>query len=222
MSEQQRSSEPSASIQSVLLIGSNGFLGKTIPDRIVTRHPHCKVTLLDIAPKSALDYPYHRGDITNLSSLLEIFDKVKPQVVIHSATPPITTVGQGSEKLYFSVNVEGTRNVIKACNETGVTALVYTSSASVIYDGGDLINANEKQPYATKHVDAYNASKVLPVYICPSLHSIRHMPIDWFSRPILPLFILVPFAHQPCSGPATGLSYPGCIMSSKIARRCGK
>ena len=165
MSDQRTSTEPTANIQSVLLVGANGFLGKTIPGRVASRHPNCKISLLDIGPQSALDYPYYRGDITDLSSLLDIFEKVKPQVVIHSASPPITTVGQGSETLFFRVNVEGTRNVIKACNETGVTALVYTSSASVIYDGGDLVNANEKQPYASKHVDAYNASKVSQHFI---------------------------------------------------------
>jgi sterol-4alpha-carboxylate 3-dehydrogenase (decarboxylating) len=62
--------------------------------------------------------------------------------------------------LFFRVNVEGTRNVIKACNETGVKALIYTSSASVIYDGGSLVNADENTPFATRHVDPYNASKV--------------------------------------------------------------
>lgn len=156
----EKSLQPETSIPSVLIVGANGFLGRTMPSLIAARHPNCKISLLDIAPQTSLNYPYFRGDITDISSLVEIFQTVKPTVVIHSASPPIPTVGQGDQKLFFRVNVEGTRNIIKACNETGVKALVYTSSASVIYDGGNLANADEKTPYATRHVDPYNASKV--------------------------------------------------------------
>jgi sterol-4alpha-carboxylate 3-dehydrogenase (decarboxylating) len=156
----EKTSRPVTSVPSVLVIGANGFLGGKIPSLIASRHPDCKISLLDIAPGSNTRYPYHQGDITNLSSIIEILETVKPAAVIHSASPPIPTVGKGDENLFFRVNVEGTRNIIKACEETGVKALIYTSSASVIYDGGDLSNANETTPYATRHVDPYNKSKV--------------------------------------------------------------
>jgi sterol-4alpha-carboxylate 3-dehydrogenase (decarboxylating) len=166
---EQKPAKPLASIPSVLVIGANGFLGRTMSPLIAARHPECKITLLDIAPATTtpttLDRPYVSGDITDLASLTEIFQKVKPAVVIHSASPPIPTVGKGDEKLFFRVNVEGTRNVIKACNESGVKALIYTSSASVIYDGGNLVNANEDTPFANRHVDPYNASKVTPAHL---------------------------------------------------------
>jgi len=147
-------------IPSVLIVGANGFLGRTIPRLLTARHPACTLTLLDIAPTTPLQYPYVRADITDESALIDAVNTIKPAVVIHSASPPIPTVGKGDEKLFFRVNVEGTRNVIKACNEAGVKALIYTSSASVIYDGGNLVNANEKAHYATRHIDPYNASKV--------------------------------------------------------------
>ena len=152
---------PPTPIPSILIIGANGFLGRIMPSLVASRHPDCKISLLDIAPETPFSYPYFRADITDLSSLIQIFREVKPSVVIHSASPPIPTVGQGDEELFFRVNVEGTKNVITACNETGVKALIYTSSASVLYDGGDLVNADERTPYATRHVDPYNASKVL-------------------------------------------------------------
>ena len=152
-------------LSSALIIGGNGFLGKTMPALISSRHPDCQINLLDIGSSSLLDsgdtHGYYQGDITNLASLIPIFQKLKPSVVIHCASPPIPTTGKGDEKLFFRVNVEGTRNVIAACREAGVKALVYTSSASVVYNGGDLINVNEDIPYASRHVDAYNASKVI-------------------------------------------------------------
>lgn len=41
----------------------------------------------------------------------------------------------------------------------GVARLVYTSSASVVFDGRDLINANEDAPYAAKPIDYYTETK---------------------------------------------------------------
>ena len=41
----------------------------------------------------------------------------------------------------------------------GVVRLVYTSSASVVFDGRDLINVNEDAPYAAKPIDYYTQTK---------------------------------------------------------------
>ena len=157
---EEKTQRPRTTIPSAMIIGANGFLGRTMANVLAARHPDCRISLMDISPESSETHEYFRGDISDLSSLTEIVSKVKPAVVIHSASPPIPTIGKGDEKLFFRVNVEGTRNIIKACEDAGVKALVYTSSASVIYDGGDLVNADEKTPYATHHVDPYNASKV--------------------------------------------------------------
>jgi len=183
MSEGTGSVEPLVSLPSVLVIGGNGFLGRRIPPLLKSRHPNCKISIVDIAPQGSLPYDYYQADITKLSSITETFNEVKPTVVIHSASPPIPTSGKGDPAFFFAVNVEGTRNVITACQESGVKGLVYTSSASVVYNGGDLINANETTPYATIHVDAYNASKVSVA--CFSIDNNRRRPINWCSSRIL-------------------------------------
>jgi dTDP-4-dehydrorhamnose reductase len=89
--------KPRTSIPSVL---ANGFLGRTIPRLLAARHPACKITLLNIAPdRRTLQYIYVRSDITNESVIIKALKAVKPAVVIHSASPPIPTVGKGDEKL---------------------------------------------------------------------------------------------------------------------------
>lgn len=51
-------------------------------------------------------------------------------------------------KLHYSVNVEGTKNVIDACVELKVKRLIYTSSPSVVFDGVHGIhNGSELLPY---------------------------------------------------------------------------
>jgi nucleoside-diphosphate-sugar epimerase len=64
-----------------------------------------------------------------------------------------------NEALYFKVNVEGTKAVIAAAVSTGVRKLVFTSSAGVVFNGGDLVNVDERLPYPDVPLDAYNDSK---------------------------------------------------------------
>ena len=60
---------------------------------------------------------------------------------------------------FFHVNVEGTRNVIAACRAAGVRRLIYTSSPSVVYHGGDLSGIDESAPLCTAAPCAYPTSK---------------------------------------------------------------
>lgn len=60
---------------------------------------------------------------------------------------------------FFRVNVEGTRNVIAACRDAKVPRLVYTSSPSVVYNGGDLAGLDESAPLCTEAPCAYPTSK---------------------------------------------------------------
>jgi sterol-4alpha-carboxylate 3-dehydrogenase (decarboxylating) len=140
----------------VLVIGGCGFLGHNIVNLIHSSYI-AKVSVVDLyttknrRPDSD-GVAYYDGNITDLEALLVIFKKCKPEVVIHTASP--TLVG-GNKEMYFNVNVVGTGNVVKACQQTGVKALVYTSSASVIHDTvSDLINADERWPIIPQHLQA--------------------------------------------------------------------
>jgi sterol-4alpha-carboxylate 3-dehydrogenase (decarboxylating) len=149
---------------SVLVIGGCGFLGSHIVNLLVSSY-HSKVSVLDVStsrnrrPESD-GVSYHNGDITNLPELVKIIGGIKPDVVIHTASPNLMGA---SKDLYYKVNVEGTKCVIEACQKTGVKGLVYTSSASVISDNeNDLINADERWPVISpKHqTEYYSQTKV--------------------------------------------------------------
>ncbi|KAJ5937558.1 hypothetical protein N7454_003900 [Penicillium verhagenii] len=93
---------------------------------------------------------YYDGDITSVESMLEVFRAVKPDVVIHTATPSVL---DGNKPLLYKVNVEGTKTLVEvAGGEHGdwggkCKAFVYTSSSSVVHDTqSDLINVNEEWP----------------------------------------------------------------------------
>lgn len=60
----------------------------------------------------------------------------------------------------YDINVGGTWNVIDGCREHGVERLVYTSTDSVVYDPGPVVDADETRPYTTRFLDIYAETKV--------------------------------------------------------------
>ncbi|KAH8429677.1 erg26, C-3 sterol dehydrogenase [Aspergillus melleus] len=108
---------------------------------------------------------YYDGDITSVESMLSVFRAVKPDVVIHTATPNVL---EGNKPLLRKVNVEGTQTLLEvaggAHGEWGgkCRAFVYTSSSSVVHDTqSDLINVNEEWPYirGKQQLEYYSETK---------------------------------------------------------------
>ncbi|XP_022132013.1 3beta-hydroxysteroid-dehydrogenase/decarboxylase [Momordica charantia] len=98
---------------------------------------------------------YVSADLRDKAQVLKAFEGV--EVVFHMAAPNSSI---NNYKLHYSVNVEGARNVIDACIKQNVKRLIYTSSASVVFDGiHGLTNADESFPYPAKHNDFYSATK---------------------------------------------------------------
>ncbi|KAH7123915.1 3-beta hydroxysteroid dehydrogenase/isomerase family-domain-containing protein [Dendryphion nanum] len=138
------------SLGKVLVVGGCGFLGGHIVSLIVERHPKTQVSVLDLRTSSnrhtSSTVSYHDGDISDLAGTTSIFEKVKPDVVIHTATPGFWS----KKEILDKVNVEGTNNLLKAAQDTGVKAFLFTSSASVVVSPKyELVNADETWPLVT-------------------------------------------------------------------------
>lgn len=162
----------------VAVIGGCGFLGHHIVDLLHSSYT-CKISVVDLFTTrnrrpDADGIGYYDGDITSVSSLVTIFEKIKPDVVIHTASPNL--MGANND-LYYKVNVEGTKCVIEACQKTGVKALVYTSSSSVISDTvNDVVNGSEKFPVIPPklQLEYYSTTKVWN--LCLPLNSLSIPP----------------------------------------------
>jgi sterol-4alpha-carboxylate 3-dehydrogenase (decarboxylating) len=140
--------EGPASLGKVIVVGGCGFLGSHIVSYIVKRHPQTQVAVLDLRTNAnrnaSPNVTYHGGDITDLDAMKAIFSQINPDAVIHTASPDVFRV---KPEMFDKVNVTGTKNLVKAAQESGVKAFIYTSSASVILDASaELINADERWP----------------------------------------------------------------------------
>ncbi|TFK70358.1 C-3 sterol dehydrogenase [Pluteus cervinus] len=135
------------------VIGGSGFLGRHIVQQLLARGDI--VSVFDIVQRYH-DTPFYSGDMTDEDVVADALRKSGTTCIIHTASPP---AGLPNPDIYYKVNVNGTKAVIAAAVATGVRKLVFTSSASVVFEGDDLADADERLPYAEKPLDAYNDSK---------------------------------------------------------------
>lgn len=154
-------------MNSVLLIGGSGFLGLHLIEQFFRRSPLTEIHVFDVRPlpeKLSLYFTFdprkvifHGGDITKESDLIDAIEASKCDVIVHSASP----MHGAPQAIYDKVNVEGTRQLISAAKKLNVKALVYTSSAGVIFNGQNVMNADESWPYPAVHMDGYNETKAI-------------------------------------------------------------
>ncbi|KAF2460057.1 3-beta hydroxysteroid dehydrogenase/isomerase family-domain-containing protein [Lineolata rhizophorae] len=154
--------EFSKNIGHILVVGGCGFLGHHIVDMLVGRHSESTISVLDLRTNSnrnpSPQVSYHEGDITDECAMGALFAKLKPDIVIHTASPH----AMAKDDVLYKVNVDGTKALLKAAQENAVKAFVYTSSASVVFnwDTG-LINADERWPIIAgkKQKEYYTSTK---------------------------------------------------------------
>ncbi|KAM9457363.1 3 beta-hydroxysteroid dehydrogenase type 7 isoform 1-T8 [Clarias gariepinus] len=151
-----------------LLTGGCGFLGQHLLRVLLEREEGVKeIRLFDKHTDPHLrDSSTERmrvvviqGDITDYGSVVEACRGV--DLVIHSASL-VDVWYKVPEETIHTVNVGGTKNVIKACQELGIQHLVYTSSMEVVgpnIKGDAFIRGNEDTPYNVCHDMPYPRSK---------------------------------------------------------------
>lgn len=152
-------------MKSVLLIGGSGFLGLHLIEQFHRRSSNTEIHVFDVRPipENISTYftfdpskvVFHEGDITSESDLVKAITGSKCDVIVHSASP----MHGAPQAIYDKVNVAGTRALLRAAKKEQVKALVYTSSAGVIFNGQDVMNADESWPYPKVHMDGYNETK---------------------------------------------------------------
>ena len=126
----------------ILITGGLGFLGRARVAAISEQPPHWRVTILDNQQEanprsSALKCGYVKANVTSMTEVQAAFNTVRPTAVVHAAgiVPTLTQrYSRVYDKVVKDVNIGGTRNILLAAKEVGVTGLVYTSSHCSVID----------------------------------------------------------------------------------------
>ncbi|GAA5982070.1 hypothetical protein JCM11641_004315 [Rhodosporidiobolus odoratus] len=137
-------SSPSTSPDSFAVIGGEGFLGSALITALTQKHGPSRVASFGLTQRTHTPgYRFFRTDITSFTSILSSLTSSAATTVFHTASPH----ANATAKVWEQVNVEGTKEVVRACREAGVKKLVFTSSMTVVYEQGvGLKNVDERVP----------------------------------------------------------------------------
>ena len=140
-----------------LVTGGGGFLGQALTTRLLARGWEVRSLTRTHQPdlqKAGVDA--RRGDIIDREAVSHAVKGC--DIVFHTAAKAGVW---GNPKEYYDINVQGTGNVISACQVHGVGRLVYTSSPSVVFSGGNMEGVNESAPYPEFFTAHYPRTKAL-------------------------------------------------------------
>ena len=130
----------------ILVTGGAGFIGSHLVDRLLAFGMASTITCVDnfdpfydTARKEenvrrALShsiYSLERSDICDKDGLNKIFQRARPQVVVHLAARAGVRPSLVNPAAYHRTNVEGTLNVLECARDNGAEKVVFGSSSSV-------------------------------------------------------------------------------------------
>ena len=147
----------------ILITGGSGFLGSRVVEELLS--PDCPmqsntIKVFDIKFYQGIgqdQIQFIKGDIRNYYTVEKACENI--DIVIHCAA--IIDWGTRSRNEVLSINVEGTKNIIRACIKNGITHIVYTSSLDAVFTGMPLVNIDETAAYPESYHSVYCESKIL-------------------------------------------------------------
>jgi dihydroflavonol-4-reductase len=145
----------------IVVTGPTGHIGNVLVRELLERGERVRGLVLpgeDLTPIRGLDMETVEGDILDLDSLVRAFEGA--DVVYHLAG--MISIVPGEWDRLYKVNVEGTRNVIRACFICGVKRLVYASSIHAFAEPSPGVVFDETSPFDPDRLSMeYDRSKAM-------------------------------------------------------------
>tara|TARA_Y100001936_G_C16069899_1_gene669782 strand:+ start:1428 stop:2309 length:882 start_codon:yes stop_codon:yes gene_type:complete len=134
----------------ILLLGSEGFVGRNLVDGLKNKHELFTADVLD----TGIHKNYKKFDITNQSDTQNLIKDV--DVVINLVTHTLT---QSLDDIISNAqtNIIGLLNVLEACKKNNIKKTIFTSASSII-GVPEQFHVSEKQPVTPK--TAYAITKM--------------------------------------------------------------
>ena len=140
----------------VAVTGASGHTGANLVRELHTQGRAVRALIhRDGRACEGLDIETCTGDVLDFSSLCHAFQGAR--VVYHLAVH--ISISKHDAELASRINVEGTRNVVKACREAGVRRLVHFSSIHALSREPRNEVIDEHRPFADASAPVYDRSK---------------------------------------------------------------
>ncbi len=141
-----------------LVTGATGHVGNVLVRKLLERGENVRALILPGECRESitgLNVEACEGDILNLDSVFQSMRGVRG--IFHLAG--VISIMPGLNPFIRKVNVEGTKNILRAAMESGIKKLIYTSSIHAIRRVEDGV-INEDMPYDMNNpYGAYDRSK---------------------------------------------------------------
>jgi UDP-glucose 4-epimerase len=111
-----------------VITGGSGYIGSRLVDLLERREDTEKIVICDVAPPKGGYRPhteYERLDVRDRGAVRAVLDRVRPDVLVHLAFILNPT---HDEELAYSVDVNGTHNVLEAASAAGTGQVLVTTS----------------------------------------------------------------------------------------------
>jgi GDPmannose 4,6-dehydratase/GDP-4-dehydro-6-deoxy-D-mannose reductase len=151
----------------VLITGITGMVGSHLADYIVAHQPGVEIHGL-VRWRSPLDnirhlrdaVTLHDGELRDLTSLMALLRRVRPERVFHLAAQSYVTSSFLAPTDTLHTNVIGTTNLLEALRLVGLDARIHVCSSSEVYGqvAADEVPIRETNPF--RPASPYAVSKV--------------------------------------------------------------
>lgn len=114
----------------ILIVGGSGVIGFKLVEYFNKINKDVECTYLTNKPNF---FQSHYLDITNKKNVLDLISNVSPDVVVHTTALTNVDLCETDKKLAYSINVNGTKNILEGCKDIG-SKVIYIST-SFVFDG---------------------------------------------------------------------------------------
>ena len=191
----------------ILITGATGYIGYKLAMEAARRNYTVHILVRDLQSPLLPVHPNiikFKGDITDKDSVM--IAMMTCDKVMHAAA--VAKLSAKDNSIFYSVNVEGTRNMLDAALTLGVKRFVFTSTGAVIGPSGKY-PMNESDPRIAAFENDYEISK----------HWAEELVKEYCHRGLFAIIVAAPRVYGPgheCNGNTMNVLLKN-ILSMRLA-----
>ncbi|MBK8846818.1 MAG: NAD(P)-dependent oxidoreductase [Bacteroidetes bacterium] len=150
----------------ILVTGGAGFIGSAVIKHLQqAQHEIFVIDNLSFGNRDFIqvnDTHFFKHDILDRATVIELFTKIKPDIVLHLAAIHFIPYCNAHPHESANINIQGTINVLDAAHIAGVKQLLFASTAAVYPISDEAVSETN----ATGPMDIYGLSKLAGEHLC--------------------------------------------------------
>jgi UDP-glucose 4-epimerase len=160
----------------ILITGISGFIGSAVYQNFKENFEIYAIDNLSFGNRDLINIPeenFYVEDIRNKEEVLEIFQKVNPDYVIHLAAIHFIPYCNQHPFEAAQVNINGTKNILDACEKTNSVKKVFYASTAAVYP---IVDHPISENHPTGPLDIYGITKLTGEYLAQSFYKNTGIP----------------------------------------------